>query len=69
MRTMRLATATLLLCTASGGVMARPSRDADPAAAAEWRRRGLALGYNLDHAEAIAAFHRAIEADPGSPTG
>ncbi|HJU41668.1 MAG TPA: tetratricopeptide repeat protein, partial [Vicinamibacterales bacterium] len=47
----------------------RPSRDADPAAAAEWRRRGLALGYNLDHAEAIAAFHRAIEADPGSPTG
>ncbi len=27
------------------------------------------MGYNLDHAEALATFQRAIEADPGSPAG
>ena len=29
--------------------------------------RGIDLGYNLDHAEAAAAFERAIAADPASP--
>jgi tetratricopeptide (TPR) repeat protein len=37
------------------------------AVAAEWRARGLEYGYNLDRAEAIDAFERAIDADPGSP--
>jgi tetratricopeptide (TPR) repeat protein len=37
---------------------------ADPTVAASHRARGLALGYNLDHAEAIAAFGDAIAADP-----
>jgi len=38
------------------------------AAAAELRARGLELGYNLDHAEALAAFEQAIAADPDDPT-
>lgn len=66
---MRVAAATLFLCTANDAATAGPLRDADPAAGAEWRRKGLALGYNLDHAEALAAFQRAIEADPASPAG
>ena len=69
MRTVRVAAATLFLCTANEAATAGALRDADPAAAAEWRRKGLALGYNLDHAEALAAFQRAIEADPASPAG
>lgn len=36
----------------------------DPAAAVALRARGLELGYNLDHADAIAAFKQAIAADP-----
>ena len=39
----------------------------DPAAAAEWRARGLAFGYNLDRPEAFAALQHAIDADPQSP--
>ena len=61
MRTMQGLATALLLCTASEA--------ADSGDATEWRRRGLELGYNLDHAEAMAAFQRAIEADPASPTG
>jgi tetratricopeptide (TPR) repeat protein len=38
----------------------------DPAAAA-LRTRGLELGYNLDHREALAAFTEAIAADPSDP--
>ena len=34
------------------------------AAAGALRARGLELGYNLDHADAIAAFKQAIAADP-----
>jgi tetratricopeptide (TPR) repeat protein len=47
-------------------VMAVPAgaAAADPAAAAGHRSRGLELGYNLDHVEAIAAFGDAIAADP-----
>lgn len=41
---------------------------ADRAAAAAHRARGLAFGYNLDHAEALAAFKEAIAADPSDPT-
>jgi tetratricopeptide (TPR) repeat protein len=40
---------------------------ANPAAAAALRARGLQLGYNLDHADALAAFKEAIAADPGDP--
>ena len=28
---------------------------------------GLAAGYNLDHAEALAAFRAAMDADPDDP--
>jgi tetratricopeptide (TPR) repeat protein len=37
--------------------------------AATLRARGLELGYNLDHAEALAAFKEAIAAAPLDPTG
>jgi len=36
----------------------------DPAATAALRARGRELGYNLDHAEAMATFREAIAADP-----
>jgi len=39
----------------------------EPAAAAA-RERGLMLGYNLDHAEALDAFREAIAKDPDDPT-
>jgi tetratricopeptide (TPR) repeat protein len=41
--------------------------DTGPAAAAALRARGIELGYNLDHAEALAAFQQAIAADPDHP--
>jgi tetratricopeptide (TPR) repeat protein len=34
------------------------------AVAADWRARGLDLGYNLDYPQALAAFHAAEAADP-----
>src|SRR4029077_8066269 len=40
---------------------------APEAAAAALRARGLELGYNLDHDEALAAFAAAIAADPDDP--
>jgi len=55
---------TALVVVAAAGAAA-----ADPTAAAHHRARGLELGYNLDHAEAIAAFNEAIAADPTDPTG
>ena len=36
----------------------------NPGTAASLRARGLDFGYNLDHAEALAAFKEAIAADP-----
>jgi len=42
---------------------------ADSKAAAALRARGLELGYNLDHAEALATFKAAIAADPSHPAG
>jgi predicted Zn-dependent protease len=38
-------------------------------AASSLRAEGLELGYNLDHAEALAVFRRAIAADPLDPAG
>ena len=52
----------LIVITQPGGVAA-----SEPAAAAH-RERGLTLGYNLDHAEALDAFREAIAADPDDPT-
>jgi tetratricopeptide (TPR) repeat protein len=40
-----------------------------PLAAATLRARGLELGYNLDHQEALAAFEASIAADPTHPAG
>ena len=39
----------------------------DHAAAVAFRAQGVQAGYNLDYDEALAAFHQAIEADPGDP--
>jgi tetratricopeptide (TPR) repeat protein len=41
----------------------------DTAVAASLRTRGLELGYNLDHDEALATFKAAIAAAPGEPAG
>jgi tetratricopeptide (TPR) repeat protein len=41
---------------------------AQPPSAAALRAEGLQLGYNLDHAEALTAFRKAIAADPNDPT-
>jgi tetratricopeptide (TPR) repeat protein len=59
-----VALTTVLSWTAVG---AQSTPHFDPASSAAWRAKGLQLGYNLDRAEAIAAFHRAAEADPDSP--
>jgi tetratricopeptide (TPR) repeat protein len=53
----------ILLISIVGGAAA------DPTTAARDRARGLELGYNLDHAEAIAAFRESIAADPTDPSG
>ena len=50
-------------CLEPAQVSAAP---ADPAATAALRARGRELGYNLDHAEAMATFREAIAADPDS---
>ena len=66
------------LCTPAAAtepddVMPTPGRDRAPAEAggnpeaAALCARGLDLGYNLDHAEALAAFRDAIAADPRDP--
>jgi tetratricopeptide (TPR) repeat protein len=53
-----------------GGVWARQESADEPRAAAApaLRAQGLQLGYNLDHADALAAFKDAIAADPSDPT-
>lgn len=60
---------TLFLTDTDASERTSARQEADPATGAEWRRRGLELGYNLDHADAIAAFQHAVEAEPTSPTG
>ena len=53
-----------------GGVWARQESADEPRAAPApaQRARGLRLGYNLDHTDALAAFKDAIAADPKDPT-
>ena len=53
-----------------GGVWARQESADEPRAATALalRAQGLQLGYNLDHADALAAFKNAIAADPSDPT-
>ena len=61
----RWLTVTLLLALSTG---VRAGQDAaPPATAAEFRARGLDLGYNLDHSAALRAFDDAIAADPADP--
>ena len=60
---------SLLFCAAVTAAAPAETTGIDPAAASALRSRGVALGYNLDHAEAIATFQRAIAADPNSPAG
>jgi tetratricopeptide (TPR) repeat protein len=58
-----------------GGISQQPPVPPGPAerpgaaSAATLRARGLELGYNLDHAEALATFEQAIAADPDAPAG
>ena len=64
------ATAWLLGSAALGGCLASQAAGAtsdSPAAAAALRAKGLELGFNLDHDEALAAFRQAIAADPTHP--
>jgi tetratricopeptide (TPR) repeat protein len=56
-----IASVWIWACLEPAHVSAAP---ADPAATAALRARGRELGYNLDHAEAIATFREAIAADP-----
>jgi tetratricopeptide (TPR) repeat protein len=52
-----------------GGAGARQESAGEPRAAAApaLRAQGLQLGYNLDHADALAVFEEAIAADPSDP--
>lgn len=64
----RFAVVALSMPIAIGGLGARTGGFADaPATAADWRARGLELGYNLDYPAALAAFHAAEAADPEDP--
>ena len=63
---------TFAICAFVSGLSARTVAQQSPvsepaAAAAALRSRGLELGYNLDHEEALAAFRAAIAADPTHP--
>ena len=49
------------------GSPARTSPRPAPSESARLRAVGLAAGYNLDHADAVAAFKAAIAADPDDP--
>lgn len=53
-----------------GGVWASQESADEPRAAAApaLRAQGLQMGFNLDHAHALAAFKDAMAADPGDPT-
>ena len=63
-RTLRW-TAIAVLLTTAGVVQAGQTTNGGDAAAL--RARGLELGYNLDHADAIAAFRAAAAASPDHP--
>jgi tetratricopeptide (TPR) repeat protein len=64
-------TCALTILAWAGEPAAVPKKGYDPfsgwATAAALRTRGLELGYNLDHDEALAAFNEAIAADPHDP--
>jgi tetratricopeptide (TPR) repeat protein len=69
-RAASMALGTVVVLSISG-VWARQESAGEPrtAAAPALRARGLQLGYNLDHADALAVFKEAIAADPSDPTG
>jgi tetratricopeptide (TPR) repeat protein len=48
-------------------VTSSPASNADQKSAAALRTRGLELGYNLDHRDALEAFTQAMAADPDDP--
>jgi tetratricopeptide (TPR) repeat protein len=52
---------------ASAGQPGTPGSPGGVAESVSLRARGLELGYNLDHEEALAAFQAAIAADPSDP--
>jgi tetratricopeptide (TPR) repeat protein len=58
---------TFALCAFGVGLSAPAAAQPPSAAAAALRSRGLELGYNLDHKEALAVFREAIAADPAHP--
>ena len=55
--------------TGPTGASAATSAEASVPKAAALRAEGIALGYNLDRAEALAVFKKAIAADPADPAG
>jgi tetratricopeptide (TPR) repeat protein len=57
----------LVIVCAVGMPMAVEAQTAPPHDAAALRRAGLAHGYNLDYAEALASFRKAIAADSQDP--
>jgi tetratricopeptide (TPR) repeat protein len=63
------ATIRTLAALLAGACLVPPGSSAQSAASPELalRARGLELGYNLDHAEAIEAFKAAVAANPGEP--
>jgi tetratricopeptide (TPR) repeat protein len=77
-RSFELSTGIVLIatCAVQGSALPRPQNEehrtptGTPASvrAAELRARGLSLGFNLDHQEALETFKAAIEADPEHPT-
>ena len=70
MRTVVAALAVLAFATnclgADPGQLPDPGQS--PPDAKTLRNRGLELGYNLDHDQALAAFRAAMAADPSDPT-
>ena len=65
----RITVLSIITAAVSVGGLGAQTPSTGVAAAAALRAEGLQLGYNLDHAEALAAFREAIAADPDDPAG
>src|SRR5262245_48740176 len=64
-----LAAGSLVLLTGIGVAASQTESTSKASTAAALRARGLELGYNLDHREALAAFREAIAAEPDNSSG
>ena len=66
-RSIGIVAAAVLLSAAASAQVPSTFVEAAKRTAGALRSRGLELGFNLDHAEALAAFRAAIAADPEDP--